>query len=258
VIKFQGVGIHSGQPCSVELTPLPVGSGIQFNQGGIIIPALSCYCVPQSRATVLAHHGQVIGTPEHLLSAMAGLGITDVAIHMNGPELPILDGSAAPFAEALQSWPRNRNPPLAIVTPLHYQADDTELSIYPSPISRWTVMIEYPDSVVGQQWIDWVASPDSYIHEIAPARTYGFDHELEALTAQGLAKGASLQNAILITASGYAGPLRFHNELVRHKLLDLMGDLALIGVAVKGHVVAKCPGHRHNTAFATLIRDALQ
>lgn len=257
MVKCQGVGIHSGVACSVELTPLPIGSGIQFCQGGVMIPARSIHCLPQSRATVLAFKGQVVGTPEHILSAMAGLGLTDICIHMDGPEVPIMDGSAAPFVDLLQSWPRATQYPIAIQSPIHYQADGTELSVYPSQTSRWTVLIEYPGSFVGQQWIDWVASPEAYAHEIAPARTYGFEHELEALTAQGLAKGASLQNAILITESGYGTPLRFRDELVRHKLLDLLGDLALIGVPIQGHVVAKCPGHRHNTAFATLIREAI-
>ncbi|NDD67325.1 UDP-3-O-acyl-N-acetylglucosamine deacetylase [bacterium] len=252
-IGWQGVGIHTGQPCSVTVSPGRPGSGIVFEQMGHQLPAWAEYALPNARATLLTHQAARVLTPEHLLSALYGLGIYDAHVTVEGPELPILDGSALPYVTGLATFPRHVTEPWVVTTPLHYQDGQTQLSLYPGN-PRWTVMIDYPDTFVGAQWVDWVASSDSYGEDIAPARTYGFESEVTALQAQGMALGGSLDNALVITHNGYLSPLRFHNELARHKCLDLIGDMALVGVPIQAHVVARFPSHQHNTAFARLIR----
>lgn len=254
-IGWQGVGIHTGEPCAVTVSPGRPGSGIVFEQQGHVFPAVAEHALPNARATLLAHHTARILTPEHLLSALYGLGIFDAHVTVDGPEVPILDGSSLPYVAALASFPRHPTGPLVVTTPLHYQEGPTHLSLYPGH-PRWTVMIDYPDTFVGAQWLDWVASPDRYGQDIAPARTYGFESEVAALQSKGMALGGSIDNALVITQHGYLSPLRFQNELVRHKCLDLMGDLALVGVPIQAHVVARFPSHQHNTAFARFIRTS--
>lgn len=254
---WQGVGIHTGQACSVTVSAAKPGSGIVFEQQGHCIPALATYALPNARATLLTHQTIRILTPEHLLSALYGMGIFDAHVTVEGPEIPILDGSARPYVAGLLALPRHHTDPWVVTSPLHYEQGATQLSLYPADRTRWTVMIDYPDHFVGAQWVDWVASVDGYVDEIAPARTYGFESEVAVLQANGMALGGSTENALIITQDGYLSPLRFRNELVRHKCLDLMGDLALVGVPIRAHVVARCPSHQHNTAFARLIRAAM-
>jgi UDP-3-O-[3-hydroxymyristoyl] N-acetylglucosamine deacetylase len=251
-----GRGLHSGQRVCLRLRPAPPDSGIRFVRTDVsserrLVPAHWHYLVESELCTMLANeHGVTVGTVEHLLAALHGCEIDNAVIELDGPEVPIMDGSAAPFVSLLQqlgtvrqSVPRRA---LFITRPVVASESDRYAVVLPGVQARMTIEIDFPSTAIGRQRYAQALTPETFARDIAPARTFGFAHELQALRDRGLAIGGSLRSAILIDGTRVVNDegLRFPDEFVRHKLLDCVGDLALLGMPVVGHLVAHKPGHR--------------
>lgn len=249
---LSGVGIHTGQPCTATLTALPPGSGIVFATAQGTISARAENVVETLRCTVLGTGGARLSTVEHLLSACAGQGITDLKITVDGPELPILDGSAAGWAEVLPQNPlvlRDLTEPVLVTG-----RGGAFIACYPAERLTVTCAIAFEHPLVGTQVARFApTSEGDYVKEIAPARTFGFIEEVQKLLDAGLAKGGSLDNAVIVHPNRYEPALRFDNELARHKLLDLLGDLYLTGFLPKADIIAMKPSHGLNCQLASLL-----
>jgi UDP-3-O-[3-hydroxymyristoyl] N-acetylglucosamine deacetylase len=253
IITVSGIGIHSGKPCIVEIRQAVSGSGIVFQTPSGPIPAVPQSVVETTRCTVLGHQNARVSTVEHLLSACAALGIADLSITVDGPELPILDGSAAEWTRLLA--PRARPLMLRPLTkPLVLPGrNGAFIAAYPSSKLTITTAIAFEHDLVGTQLARFDVETDNYQETIAPARTFGFIEEVEKLLAAGLALGGSLENAVVVYPDRYEPELHFENELARHKLLDLLGDLWLAGFLPKADIIAVKPSHALNTAFAARL-----
>jgi UDP-3-O-[3-hydroxymyristoyl] N-acetylglucosamine deacetylase len=214
-----------------------------------------------SYATSLMKKGVLISTTEHLLSAFIGAGIDNAIVELDNLELPILDGSARPFVEMIQKAgirrQRKTRTYLSIVRELELREGDKFIAVYPARTYSVSYAINFPHPKIGRQTFCVQLTNGSYLREIAPARTFGFMHEAEAMRQQGLIRGASTENAIVLSRDAVLNPpLRFADEFVRHKVLDLIGDLALIGKQILGSVVADRAGHAMHTALVSrLLRD---
>ncbi len=257
---LSGIGIHSGEFNTLTLTPAPSGTGIVFEYQGIKIPAIADHSLPPKRATILEYAGVRIMTPEHLLSACFGYGVTDIIIKVSQPEIPILDGSAKPFCDLFDAIGlvllTEPLPRITVTTPITLSKGNASITALPGSSTRFSIMIEY-DQFIGVQWASYDLASGNYATMIAPARTYGFKSEIDALLASGLAKGGAIDNAVIIGDTGYVNPLRFPDELARHKLLDLMGDLALTGAHLQGHFIGLRSGHALNRDLAIELRRLL-
>ncbi|HEV8375100.1 MAG TPA: UDP-3-O-acyl-N-acetylglucosamine deacetylase [Candidatus Polarisedimenticolia bacterium] len=251
-IVFEGTGLHSGKRARLRLLPSSQNTGVAFirtDLGGHVIPARG-ECLQESRlSTSLNRHGVQISTVEHLLAALAGLGIDNARIEVDGPEVPILDGSASPFVDAIlevgllrQETPRRF---LTVLRPVSVSDADKRLVIFPSNEFRVTYAIDFPHFAIGYQEREFQVSARTFAEEIAPARTFCLFRDVEEMRRQGLALGGGLDNAVVVGDDGIlTGSLRFQDEFVRHKILDLVGDLSLVGRPVRGHVVVFKGGHR--------------
>jgi len=255
-----GVGIHTGADAIVRLSPAPAGAGFVFSRpGGPGFRALPESVVDTRRCTVIAEGDLRVSTVEHLLSACAGLGVHDLAIEVDGPEIPILDGSAARWVDAIRSAGLSGEPVKAprLAEQVEVFGDQGAFAIA-VPNRSWPVLdvhIEFAHPAVGKQKAHFGSRTD-YARDVAPARTFGFREEVDQLLAAGLAKGASLENAVVVEPTGYSVALRYRNELARHKLLDLIGDLALSGPLPRASIVAHRPSHRLNNALARALAAA--
>lgn len=262
---FQGVGLHSGADASVRFLPALEGSGLVFRDRatGQEIAARAANVTDTSRCTRLSENGIEIQTVEHVLSALAGLGVEDACIECEGGELPIGDGSAAPFTAllreaGLREKQSDENRTLTLAQPVSISEGNSLLVALPSDRFKATVVLDYPQHpYLGTTAALFDAASDSYEAEIAPARTFGFLSEIAFLHANGLGLGASRGNAVVLGETGYETPLRFPNELARHKLLDLIGDLALVGRTLRVQVLAVKPSHTLNTRLARLLSEIL-
>ncbi|WP_309711108.1 UDP-3-O-acyl-N-acetylglucosamine deacetylase [Armatimonas sp.] len=244
-----GVGIHTGQPCTATLEALPPGSGIVFDTPQGRIQAQAENVTETLRCTVLGSGEARLSTVEHLLSACAGYGIRDLKVTVDGPELPILDGSAAGWAQVLPQSPlylREIPEPLIVTG-----KGGAFIACYPAETLTVTCAIAFEHPLVGTQVARWEG--DAYLEEIAPARTFGFIEEVQKLLDAGLAKGGSLDNAVIVHQDRYEPSLRFDNELARHKLLDLLGDIWLAGFLPKADIIAMKPSHGLNCRLASLL-----
>jgi UDP-3-O-[3-hydroxymyristoyl] N-acetylglucosamine deacetylase len=245
-VRFDGIGLHTGAKTSVEVRPAPPNSGLTFLLGPVRVPATSEYVVDTSRATVLGRDGASVSTTEHLLSALFAMGVSNAEIAVTGPEIPVRDGSAAEFAAAIEAaGVEVQGIERATVHPEHpvvVQNGDRTVAIVPSADFRVRFVADFP-APVGTQYYYGVVDPQTYVDEIAAARTFGYLHEVEALRARGLALGGSLDNAIVFAPDGPMQPLRWPNEVVRHKVLDLIGDFALLGAWPLCEIVAIKSGH---------------
>jgi len=214
-----------------------------------------------SYATSLMKRGVLISTTEHLLSAFIGTGIDNAIVELDNLELPILDGSARPFVEAIRKVGirKQRRPRtyLRIRRELELREGDKFIAVYPADTYSVSYSINFPHPLIGKETFSVDLSDGNYLSEIAPARTFGFLHEAEAMRQQGLIRGASQENAIVLTRDALMNPpLRFLDEFVRHKVLDLIGDLALLGKQILGNVVADRAGHAMHTALVSrILRD---
>lgn len=262
---LEGVGLHSGDRVSCRLCPSDPGSGRYFVRIDLpqqpYIPASLSAAIPAQLSTLLKLGDVEVRTIEHLMGALAGLGVDNCRIELDGSEVPILDGSALPWVEAIasvgliaQAAPRNMR---AISQPLTVWDGEAFVSAIPSSVTRYTYGIDFPQSPIQQQWYSWEWSSDWFVTAIAPARTFTRQRDAEMALQQGLIKGGSLDNAIVCTATDWLNPLRFSEEPVRHKLIDLLGDLSLTGAIWMGHFVAYKAGHTLHGRFARelLARD---
>lgn len=264
-VRVSGIGLHTGRRAHVTLHPAESGRGIVFfrTDVGAVIPAVAEETARFDHATSLGRPGREVGTVEHLLSALVGTGIHDLLVEVDGPELPILDGSAAPWLEALHegglSRLRDALPPFTPSAPVSVTGPNgTRIEIRPARDLRVTYTIDFPHPAIGRQSITVVVTPESYSRHLAPARTFGFLAEYETLKAHGLARGASLENCVVVGEQGVeGGDLRFPDEFVRHKALDLLGDIALVGRPVLGHIVANRAGHALHAALARRLREEM-
>ena len=263
-VAINGIGLHTGVTVSVRLCPAPANTGIVFRRmdlEGFAIEAHSGHVARVSYATSLMRKGVLISTTEHLLSALAGLNVDNVSVELDNLELPILDGSALPFvkliAKAGLRRQRARRTYMKLLRPVEVVEGAKRLAIYPSETFEITYKILFPHPLIGEQTLTFVPNPANYEAEIAPARTFGFLEEVEMLRKNGLIRGGSLENAVVLTRDAVLNPegLRFPDEFCRHKVLDLIGDLALLGRPVLGHVVAERAGH---AMHAQLVSRLLQ
>jgi UDP-3-O-[3-hydroxymyristoyl] N-acetylglucosamine deacetylase len=266
-ISCAGIGLHSGRKVTLSLKPAPANSGIRFRRsdlGGVEVPAQVHHVGGINYATGLSRDAVRVDTVEHLLAALVSLGIDNAVVELNSPEVPIMDGSAAPFVYLIQEAgvkrldaPRSY---LKVHRPMSLTRGDKRIAIYPSDHFKVTYSIAFDHPLLRHQSRTIRLSPDAFVDEIAPARTFTFLKEVEMLRQQGLALGGSLENAIVVGDTGVLNnALRFDDEFVRHKILDVIGDLALIGYPVIGHLVAHRGGHALHTAFAAHVleqRDA--
>ncbi len=256
---LSGVGLHSGAGASVRLLPAPVGTGLVFRRqtDGQEMPARASNVSDTSRCTRLKSGDFEVQTVEHVLSALAGLGVDDAVIEIDGPEVPAMDGSAVPFAAAileagLHQYSESIDP-IAPAQPVFVSEGSSTVVALPSETLSLTVVLDYPrHAFLGTQAAMFGGTGD-YSSQIAPARTYGFLSEIEALRAAGLGLGASFDNAVVLGETQYETPLRFSNEPARHKILDLIGDLALAGRPVCAEIIAVKPGHTVNVRLARLL-----
>jgi UDP-3-O-[3-hydroxymyristoyl] N-acetylglucosamine deacetylase len=241
----------------VRVLPAAPNAGLRFRlEGGVEFPARGEFVVDTRRSTVLGRGERTVATVEHLLSALNGMGIANALIAVDGPEIPVTDGSAAVFADAIaaagvtvQHEPRRRFVP---TQPRSFRDGDKLLIVLPAPAFRIRMTIDFP-APVGVQYRELEITPESYRAEVAPNRTFGFRHEIEALLQRGLALGGTLDNAVVFDTDGPMSPLRAADEPVRHKILDLVGDLALLGAYPQCEVVAFKSGHKlHCTAVREL------
>ena len=258
------MGLHSGASVHMRLLPAPAGSGIVFRRtdlDGFAVEAVSRNVARVSYATSLMKRGVLISTTEHLLSAFVGTGIDNAIVELNNLELPILDGSAQPFVDAIRhvGIRKQRRPRtyLRIRRELELREGDKFIAVYPSNVYSVSYTINFPHPLIGRETFRVDLSDGNYLSQIASARTFGFLHEADAMRQQGLIRGASTENAIVLTRDGLMNPpLRFQDEFVRHKVLDLIGDLALVGKQILGNVVADRAGHAMHTALVSrILRD---
>jgi UDP-3-O-[3-hydroxymyristoyl] N-acetylglucosamine deacetylase len=261
-VEAKGVGLHSGVPVAIRVLPAPVSTGLVFvrtDLDNFPISASWRHVARVSYATSLMRQGVLISTTEHLLSVFYSSGIDNAFIEINNLEVPILDGSGLPFLQLIQDAGvrqyRRKRRYLRIRRPITVEDHGKRISILPDDSFRLTCEIRYDHPLVGRQTLEMEVTPDRYAEEIAPARTFGFLYELDQMRNMGLIRGASLENAVCFDRDGVMNPdgLRFADECCRHKALDLIGDLALIGKPLLGHVIAERAGHAMHAQLVSRI-----
>lgn len=260
-VAFSGVGLHTGVSASARILPAGPNTGIVIRRTdvGAEIPASVSSVVETSYATVLSAGGAKVSTVEHFLAALYAMEIDNAFIDVDGPELPILDGSALEVALAVRSAGATEQPVrrkfLRVWETGHIRRDGSLATLAPSEELEILVTVDFPGTAIGRQWAKLSLSPESFIEEIAPARTFVLRDQIDALRSAGLARGGSLDNAIVVEGDKVHNSegLRFPNEFARHKLLDLVGDLALLGRPVRGSFVALRPGHTLNRDLTSLL-----
>ncbi len=261
-VSTSGVGLHSGVPVNLRILPAPAGTGIVFlrtDLDNFPIPASWRHVARVSYATSLMRQGVLISTTEHLLSVLFSMGIDNAFIEIDNLEVPILDGSGLPFVRLLETAGiktyRRRKRYLRVRKPVSVEAPGKRITILPADRFLLTCDVYFNHPLVGHQMLEMEVTPKRYADAISPARTFGFAHELEQMRDMGLIRGASLDNAVCFDGEGLLNPegLRFPDECCRHKALDLIGDLALIGRPLLGHVIAERAGHAMHAALVAKI-----
>ncbi len=261
-VDASGVGLHSGVPVHIRIVPAPASTGIVFirtDLDGFSIPASWRYVQKVSYATSLMRQGVLISTTEHLLSTFYSMGIDNAFVEIDSLEVPILDGSGKCFVEMIQAagirQSRRRKRYLRIRKPVSVEGGGKRITIVPADRFLLTCDVFFPHPLVGRQNLELEVTPENYAAELAPARTFGFEYELHQMRNMGLIRGASLDNAVCFDRESILNPggLRFPDECCRHKALDLIGDLALIGKPLLGHVIAEKAGHAMHFALVNRI-----
>src|SRR6201993_1744904 len=259
-----GIGLHSGAPVSMRILPASSGTGVVFRRtalDGFEIEADSRNVARVSYATSLMKKGVLISTTEHVLSAFIGLGIDNAIVELDNLELPILDGSAQPFVKMIRKVgiQKQRRPRkyLRMRREVEMREGNKFIAVYPADSYSVSYSINFPHPLIGKETFQVELTNGSYLKHIAPARTFGSREDEKAMRNMGLIRGASKDNCIVLTRDGIEnGPLRFRDEFVRHKILDLVGDLALLGKPILGRVVADRAGHAMHTALVSrILRD---
>ena len=264
-VSTEGIGLHTGVFGHLRLLPAPADSGIVFRRTDLDdfpIEASGRNVARVSYATSLMKQGVLLSTTEHLLAAIYSSGIDNIFIDIDSIEVPILDGSAEPFLQLLDQAGvrrlRRRRRYLKMIKPVEVIEQDRRIGIYPADEFRVQCYVDFPHPLVGQQQIEIVVLPDTFRQLLARARTFCFERDIEPLRSMGLIRGGSLDNAIVLTDDGVMnGPLRFPDEFGRHKALDLIGDLALVGLPLLGRVEAYKAGHAlHTQLVSRLLADS--
>jgi UDP-3-O-[3-hydroxymyristoyl] N-acetylglucosamine deacetylase len=263
----QGVGLHSGKITTVKICPAQINAGRYFLRVDVPDSMPIAAKVEQVRATQLSTElgqGYPVRTVEHLLAALWGLGVDNARIEIDGPEVPLLDGSAQEWVKAIQSagvvmQGEGARPVVTLPEPISVRAGDAFVMAMPADELRFSYGIDFDLPAIGNQWHSWAVEAQSpFALEVAPARTFGLAHQIEMLRSQGLIQGGSLDNALVCGPEGWINPpLRFENEPARHKLLDLVGDLSLLGVLPQMHVIAYKASHMLHTQLAQKLADTL-
>lgn len=260
-INIEGIGLHTGYRAHMTLVPAPENTGIVFRRTDLKnfeIEAVRSHVARVSYATTLMKKGVMISTVEHLLSTLYGLAIDNVFIDLDSMEVPIMDGSGRRFIEEIDRTGIQEQAGLrryiVIQEPIEVRHGDKVAGVYPSPFPKATYIIDFQHNAIGRQEIQIDLTPEVYRMEIGPARTFGFVSDVEYLKRCGLIRGGSLENAVVLDDSGIVNAtLRFADEFVRHKMLDLLGDISLVGHPIIGHLYAEKAGHALHTALADRI-----
>ncbi|MEW6427923.1 MAG: UDP-3-O-acyl-N-acetylglucosamine deacetylase [Thermodesulfobacteriota bacterium] len=266
-VSIAGIGLHSGRQVVMVLRPAPANSGIRFIRtdlpGRPAITASYANVSDTRLATTLSQNGASVATVEHLLAAVMQSGVDNLTVEIDGPEVPIMDGSAAPFLRLLDKRRKKAQSAcrraIRILRPVEYRQGDAWVTVSPHDGLKVTCEIDFADQVIRRQKLTVSCSSRSFSRDIAKARTFGFFEDIERLRKNGLALGGSLENAVVVNRFGVMneGGLRFADEFVRHKILDLIGDLSLLGAPLLGRVVASKSGHGHHLGFMqTLMADS--
>jgi UDP-3-O-[3-hydroxymyristoyl] N-acetylglucosamine deacetylase len=263
-VGTQGVGLHTGVHGTVRLVPAPADTGIVFRRVDLdqfYIEAHGSNVARVSYATSLMKQGVLLSTTEHLLAAIYSCGIDNIFIDIDAIEIPILDGSAEPFMQLIDAAGirklRRKRRYLRVLKPVEVIEDGRRIAIFPADEFRVRCYVDFPHPQVGQQEVEMVVNAESFRRVLSRARTFCFESDIEPLRSMGLIRGGSLENAIVLTRDDILnGPLRFSDEFGRHKALDLIGDLALVGLPLLGSVVARKAGHAlHTQLVSRLLAD---
>lgn len=256
-VSVEGIGLHTGLHARVTINPAARDSGITFirTDKPMVIKAYVGSVIDTAFATTIGHNGVKIRTVEHILAALAGLGIDNATIDVDGPEIPILDGSSTEFISLILragiAKQGKKRPYLRVLRPFIFEDGHSKIAVFPHKGSRITYSIHFHHHGIGEQRMSMDINEETFTREIAPARTFGFLKDIEYLRTNGLAKGGSLDNAIILGDNGIlnATGLRFSDEFVRHKVLDSIGDFSLLGFPIYGHIIASKSGHATNIKF---------
>ncbi len=267
IISFSGIGLHSGRAVKVRILPSAEDTGISFVRtdlpGSPAIKAVSVNVISTSYATTIGLKGSSVSTIEHLMAAFYGMGVDNAVVELDGPEVPIMDGSAVDFIGMIESAGLEALPALrqylVVKKPIRVSEDDKYIFLLPPDDMEFTIdySIDFAHPFLNKQSFSRLFSQDVFRKELGSARTFGFLKDVEALRANGLARGGSLENAIVISDTEILneGGLRYPDEFVRHKVLDLMGDIALVGMPVIGQLIAYRSGHSLNHKLAQKVLD---
>jgi UDP-3-O-[3-hydroxymyristoyl] N-acetylglucosamine deacetylase len=258
-VCFSGIGLHSGKKVHLTLKPAPINYGIKFVRKDLpdnpTIPARFNCVVDTSLATVIGSDGVIVSTIEHLMACLAGLSIDNVVVELNSYEVPVMDGSAGPFTRMImeagiqeQAAPRHF---FVLKEPIELEQDGKFVGAYPDTTFKITCNIDFEHPLIQQQSCSIEVEDQIFEREISSARTFGFLHEVEYMKRYGLARGGSLDNAVVIDENEILNHdgLRYQDEFVRHKLLDCIGDFSLLGMPILAHIVTRKSGHAFNHAF---------
>jgi UDP-3-O-[3-hydroxymyristoyl] N-acetylglucosamine deacetylase len=263
----EGIGLHTGTPVKMVLKPAPVNTGVVFvrtDLGNVEIKAVAANTAPATHATMLSQKGVSVKTVEHLLAALAGLNIDNAYVEINADEVPIMDGSARPFvhiiADAGIQTQEAIQPVLKVIKPIFVREGNKQIAIWPADETSISYFIDFNHPMLKEQTLQYQPSEETFLREVSSARTFGFLNDVKTLQANGLAKGASLDNAVALDEATVVNKegLRFKNEFVRHKILDLIGDLSLVGMPIIGHIVAHKSGHGLNSEMASKLLNSPQ
>lgn len=258
-VTVTGTGLHSGDKTSVTIRPAGVNSGIVFNGEKDRVRGVVSNVIDTSRGTTLGLNGTRVRTVEHLMAALRGTGVSNASVEVRGPEMPILDGSALGFVEAISSVGTVEQPEkkvvLGISEPVAVKSNGSFILAVPSKCLRLTYVMRYEHPLIGSQSVTFVLHEKRFAEDIAPARTFVLYEELPGLKSQELAKGGSIANAIVVWQDRMSSDLRFQDELARHKLLDLVGDLTLLGEDLRADIVAVKSGHALNVEFVRKLKE---
>src|SRR5512139_2973558 len=256
-VSFEGIGLHTGRHAKVTLRPAARDTGITFirSDKNTVIKAHVGAVIDTAFATTIGHDGVKIRTVEHIMAALAGLGIDNIFVDVEGPEIPILDGSSTELISIILkagiAKQGKKRPYIRIKRPVVFDDGNSKVAALPYEGRRFTYSIFFNHYGFGEQRLSIEINEETFAREIAPARTFGFLKDIEYLRTNGLAKGGSLENAIILGENGVlnSSGLRFKDEFVRHKVLDSIGDLAILGFPIYGHIIANKSGHSTNIKF---------
>ena len=258
-VNCKGIGLHSGKKVNLSIKPAPVNHGIKFIRTDLLnSPGITAHfnqVVDTSLATVIGSDGCIVSTIEHVMASFAGLSIDNALVELDAYEVPVMDGSAGPFIEMIKrAGIKNQSAPrhfFLIKEPIMLEEADKSVSVYPSATFKITYTIEFDHPLIKKQTYSLDLSDEIFESKICRARTFGFLHEVEYMKRYGLARGGSLENAVVIDKDSIVNEdgLRFKNEFVRHKILDCLGDFSLLGMPVLGHLIVVKSGHAFNHAF---------